>query len=107
MPIIDANAGVKLLMASPRASRRTTTRPVPRLNSAVTIGRPIATTDPKAMSRIAPTASPIASAPKLVDGGSTLKASILESFTSRPRPEYCSVANAIVPSREVAAARGS
>ena len=129
IPIMAANAGVNELIASTRAASKISRSPVARLNSAVTMGRPIATAEPNAIKRMtAPAASPTNSArpggtispdwttapptsswSSGVDRSSTKSnnASSVESGSSMPRPEYCSVAYAIAPSREIDPAPGA
>ena len=57
MPIIAVTCGANDGMSMKRASRLTTARPIPMPNSAVMIGRPIASTDPNAINRMKTAAS--------------------------------------------------
>ena len=68
MPIIAANCGVKVGMSTKDAPTPIMKKPETSARSAVTIGSPIATTEPKAMSKMMIAAArPISSA---LPGGS-------------------------------------
>jgi len=122
-PIIAASAGVKSLVSSTWVASVTRLSPVPSATSAVTIGRPMATTEPKVSSSTAIAATIAIASLRLsrlrrstrCTGGppaSTCRpgraaaravsttARTADRGSSNDRRSNCTVANAVRPSRE-------
>ena len=94
MPIIEANAGVNAGRSKNEAATPTRRKPDANASSAVRIGRPIATTEPNATSKMITAApKPMSSA---LPGGSCSA-----ERTTRPPASTCKAAGGVIVSNVV------